>query len=90
MNNSLPVMISMACLALSGCATNVSTVRNEAAFDLRCDADDVSVELLERPYVGFTRYSATGCGNAVTFQCSKQIWIYGVPIADRECRRIKT
>jgi len=90
MNHSILIVVSMACLALGGCATNVGTVRNEAAFDLRCDADDVTVELLERPYVGITYYNATGCGDVVTFRCSKHVWFYGLPLGYSACKRDKT
>ena len=60
--SSLGALVAIALPMLVGCASNSSQVRLRSAQDLDCDAANVHVELTERPYVGVTRYEATGCG----------------------------
>ena len=77
----------IAFLAVAGCATNEAQVRERGAVDLHCDAAAVSVELVERPYVGITRYEAEGCGGTRTYECRARAYSAGLPIGERACRR---
>src|SRR5688572_29928733 len=74
-------------LTLAGCSSNVSQVRTRGAADLACDVSEVNVRLTERPYVGVTRYEATGCGEARSYECSARVYAIGLPIGERHCRR---
>jgi len=58
-----------------------------SAQDLECDAANVHVELTERPYVGVTRYEATGCGESRAYECRARAYVVGVPMGERICRR---
>lgn len=53
-------LLAIALPIVAGCASNSVQVRERSALDLDCDAANVHVELTERPYVGVTRYEATG------------------------------
>jgi hypothetical protein len=74
-------------LAIAGCATNEAQVRERGAIDLKCDAAEVAVKLVERPYVGITRYEADGCGETRTYECRARAYSAGLPIGERACRR---
>jgi hypothetical protein len=77
----------LAVIVLAGCATNETQVRDRASVDLRCDAAQVSVQLLERPYLGVTRYEAEGCGATREYECRARAYSAGLPIGERACRR---
>jgi hypothetical protein len=77
----------VAAFSIAGCASNASKVRTRGALDLNCDASDVNVELTDRPYLGVTRYDATGCGATRSYQCSARFYLVGVPLSTRTCRR---
>jgi len=64
---------------LAGCASNTAQVRTKGAVDLACDVSNVDVELTERPYVGVTRYQATGCGAARSYECRADFYSLGLP-----------
>lgn len=81
------VFVVAAIPLLTGCASNVAKVRTRSAVDLDCDPSNVDVQLTERPYLGVTRYEATGCGATRSYQCSARFYIAGVPMGDRNCRR---
>jgi hypothetical protein len=74
-------------IAMAGCAGNESMVRERGAADLHCNPAEVSVKLLERPYVGVTRYAAEGCGETRHYECRARAYTNGVPIGERTCRR---
>ncbi len=83
---------ALACIALvlpiiAGCASNSVQVRERSALDLACDASNVHVELTERPYVGVTRYEATGCGASRSYECRARAYVAGLPMGERTCRR---
>ena len=78
---------AIALLTLAGCASNTSQVRMRGAADLACDISNVDVRLTERPYVGVTRYEATGCGEARSYECSARVYAIGLPIGERNCKR---
>ena len=80
-------LMAIAVPMLVGCATNSSQVRLRSAQDLDCDAASVSVKLTERPYVGVTRYEATGCGESRFYECRARAYVAGVPMGERTCRR---
>jgi len=73
--------------ALAGCATNNSQVLLRGAQDLNCDEANVHIKLTERPYVGVTRYEATGCGETRSYECRARAYVVGVPMGERTCRR---
>jgi hypothetical protein len=81
------VVAAIAVPMLVGCATNSSQVKVRSALDLDCDAANVSVKLTERPYVGVTRYEATGCGESRFYECRARAYVVGVPLGERTCRR---
>ena len=85
--SSLAALVAIALPMLAGCATNSSQVRLRSAQDLDCDAANVHVELTERPYVGVTRYEATGCGASRSYECRARAYVAGVPMGERTCRR---
>ena len=72
---------------LVGCASNGAQLRLRSAQDLECDAANVHVELTERPYVGVTRYEASGCGESRSYECRARAYVAGVPVGERTCRR---
>jgi hypothetical protein len=78
---------AIALLTLAGCSSNVSQVRTRGAADLACNISEVNVRLTERPYVGVTRYEATGCGEARSYECSARVYAIGLPLGERHCRR---
>lgn len=80
-------VVAFALPLLAACASNISQVRARGAADLACDISDVHVRLVERPYVGVTRYEATGCGEARSYECSARFYTAGVPMGERHCRR---
>jgi hypothetical protein len=77
----------LAALLLAGCASNQTQVRERAARDLKCDSEQISVTLLERPYMGVTRYEAAGCGDARQYECRARAYSAGLPIGERSCHR---
>lgn len=81
------VFIVAALPMLAGCASNVTQVRTRGAVDLDCEPSNVNVELTERPYLGVTRYDATGCGSTRSYQCSARFYLLGLPMSDRTCKR---
>jgi hypothetical protein len=85
--NGLAALVAIALPMLAGCASNSSQVRLRSAQDLDCDAANVHVELTERPYVGVTRYEATGCGASRSYECRARAYVAGVPMGERTCRR---
>ncbi len=84
---SLAALVAIALPMLAGCASNSSQVRLRSAQDLDCDAANVHVQLTERPYVGVTRYEATGCGESRSYECRARAYVAGVPMGERTCRR---
>ncbi len=84
---SLAALIAIAVPMLAGCTSNSAQVRLRSAQDLECDAATVHVELTERPYVGVTRYEATGCGESRSYECRARAYVVGVPMGERTCRR---
>lgn len=87
MFKKLGPMVCIVAMGLGGCASNVSQVRERGAIDLGCEPSGVSVELVERPYVGVTRYQAHGCGDTRAYECSARLFTNGVPLGGRACRR---
>jgi hypothetical protein len=83
----LIALVAIALPMITGCATNSSQVRLRSALDLDCDAASVSVQLTERPYIGVTRYEATGCGESRFYECRARAYVLGVPMGERTCRR---
>jgi hypothetical protein len=83
----LAALVAIAVPMLTGCASNSAQVRLRSAQDLGCDAANVHVELTERPYVGVTRYEATGCGESRAYECRARAYVVGVPMGERTCRR---
>ena len=86
MERWLPALLLTTAL-LAGCASNVAQIRTKGALDLDCDLSNVNVQLTERPYLGVTRYDATGCGATRSYQCSARYYFLGVPMGDRRCKR---
>jgi len=89
MNRSGRMMgwVAITLTALAGCASNNSQVLLKSAQDLNCDEADVHVKLTERPYVGVTRYEATGCGETRSYECRARAYVIGMPMGERTCRR---
>lgn len=73
-------------MLLAGCASNIEQVRSRGALDLGCDVSNMDVQLTERPYVGVTRYEATGCGATRTYVCRARIYPVGLPVGNRTCK----
>jgi len=80
-------LVAIALPMFAGCASNVAQVRTRGALDLSCDVSNVNVQLTERPYVGVTRYEATGCGASRSYECSSHFYTLGVPLGERTCKR---
>lgn len=80
-------MVAVTLSMLTGCASNVTQVRTRSALDLGCDASEIDVQLIERPYVGVTRYEATGCGMTRSYECRTRFYVLGLPMSDRTCKR---
>jgi hypothetical protein len=79
--------VAIAAATLAGCASNNYQVRLRGAQDLNCDEANVHIKLTERPYVGVTRYEATGCGDTRSYECRARAYVAGVPMGERTCRR---
>jgi hypothetical protein len=73
-------------VGLSGCVSNTTQVKELAAADMKCSPDAVQVRFEDRPYVGITHYSASGCSKQRTYTCSKPIWFIAVPLGNSDCR----
>jgi len=80
-------IVVVALSALVGCTSNNSQVLLKGAQDLNCDEANVHVKLTERPYVGVTRYEATGCGETRAYECRARAYVIGMPMGERACRR---
>ena len=80
-------LVAIAVSTLVGCASNSSQVRLRSVQDLSCDEANVHIKLTERPYVGVTRYEATGCGESRYYECRTRAYVAGVPMGERTCRR---
>ena len=80
-------LVAIALTMLAGCASNTAQVRTRGAVDLACDVSEVNVALTERPYVGITRYKATGCGAARSYECRADFYSLGLPLGERTCKR---
>lgn len=80
-------LFAIALPVMAGCASNNVQVRERSALDLGCDAANVHVELTERPYMGVTRYEASGCGESRSYECRARVYWLGVPMGERTCRR---
>jgi len=87
MSNRIVMFAVIAASMLAGCASNNSQVLLKGAQDLNCDEADVHVKLTERPYVGVTRYEATGCGETRSYECRAKAYVVGIPMGERACRR---
>ena len=83
----LAALVAIVVPMLAGCATNSAQVRLRSAQDLDCDAENVHIQLTERPYVGVTRYEANGCGASRSYECRARVYVAGVPMGERTCRR---
>jgi len=58
------------------------------ALDLGCEPANLDVQLTERPYVGVTRYEATGCGATRSYVCSAKFYSVGfIPMGERSCKQ---
>jgi len=79
--------VSIALPLLAGCASNNAQVHARGALDLDCDPSNVHVTLTERPYVGVTRYEASGCGASRSYECRARAYVLGLPLGERTCRR---
>ena len=73
--------------ALAACSSSKSIIREESAFDLKCDAADISVEEVESPKVGVVRYRAEGCGRSINYTCGSKVYVAGAPVGQRSCKR---
>ena len=87
MSNRMLVVAVVASSTLVGCASNDSQVLLRGAQDLNCDEANVHVTLTERPYVGVTRYEASGCGETRSYECRARAYVGGMPLGERTCRR---
>lgn len=90
MSNRTGRMMGLLAIALpivAGCASNNAQIQTRAALDLGCDAANVNVQLTERPYMGVTRYEASGCGESRSYECRARVYWLGVPMGERTCRR---
>ena len=87
MSKRSAIMAVVAASTLVGCASNSSQIRLRSAQDLNCEEANVHVELTERPYVGVTRYEASGCGETRFYECRARAYVAGVPMGERTCRR---
>jgi hypothetical protein len=90
MSNRILRMTELAAIALpilAGCASNSAKVLERGASDLACDAANVSVTLTERPYLGVTRYEASGCGETRSYECRARAYVVGLPLGERTCKR---
>ena len=83
---NIPV-VCMSLVAVAACSSSKSIVREESTVDLRCDAQDIAVEEVERPYTGVVRYSAEGCGRSITYTCGARVYVAGAPVGEKGCRR---
>lgn len=80
-------LVVIALPMLTACASNVAQVRTRGALDLGCDPSNMNVRLTERPYVGVTRYEATGCGATRSYVCRAQFYSVGLPVGKKTCKR---
>jgi len=81
-------LVAIALPMLGGCASNVSQVRMRGALDLGCDPANLNVQLTERPYIGVTRYEATGCGTTRSYVCRARFYSVGLlPVGERSCKQ---
>jgi hypothetical protein len=90
MSNRTGRMMGLVAIALpivAGCASSGAQVQTRAALDLDCEAANVQVQLTERPYMGVTRYEASGCGASRSYECRARVYWLGVPVGERTCRR---
>lgn len=87
MSNRKWTLVAIAVPLLAGCAANETQVRTRGAVDLSCDLANVSVELTERPYLGVTRYEASGCGETRAYECRARFYSIGLPLGERTCKR---
>lgn len=83
----LVALVAIALPMLAGCAANTAQVRTRGALDLGCDPANVDVQLTERPYLGVTRYEATGCGQTRSYDCRARFYSLGLPLGERTCKR---
>ena len=80
-------LVAIGVTILAGCVSNTAQVRTRSAFELSCDVSNVNVQLTERPYIGVTRYEATGCGATRSYECRAHFYSLGVPLGERTCKR---
>ena len=80
-------VVATALSMLTGCASNVAQVRTRSALDLGCDVSEVDVQLIERRYIGVTRYEASGCGVTRSYECRARFYLLGLPMGARTCKR---
>jgi hypothetical protein len=80
-------LVAIALPIVAGCASNTAQIQTRAALDLRCESENVQVQLTERPYMGVTRYEAAGCGETRSYECRARVYWLGVPMGERTCRR---
>ncbi|MBM0106668.1 hypothetical protein JM946_18205 [Steroidobacter sp. S1-65] len=80
-------IVAIALSMLAGCASNVSQVRTRGALDIGCDPAEVDVRLVERSYLGSTRYEAEGCGATRTYECRARLYSLGLPLGERTCKQ---
>jgi len=80
-------ILAIALSMLTGCASNVAQVRTRGALDLGCDPSNVDVQLIDRPYVGVTRYEAAGCGATRSYECRARFYSLGLPLGEKTCKR---
>ena len=81
-------LVAIALPMLAGCASNIAQVRTRGALDLGCDPSNMDVQLTERPYLGVTRYEATGCGATRSYVCRTRFYSVGLPVGKRTCKQV--
>jgi hypothetical protein len=81
----MAVAAGVVAVGLSGCVSNTTQVKELAAADMKCSADAVQVRFEDRPYLGTTYYSASGCDKQRTYTCSKPLSIVAIPFGNSNC-----
>lgn len=72
-------------LGMSACVSNTTQVKELATADLKCSPDAVRVTFDDRPYLGTTYYSASGCDKQRTYTCNKRFSVVAIPFGNSDC-----